>query len=243
MIKDLLQSMNNIYSDSNLNLHEKSILMYLIKQFNSKDGYSYPKYENIMEACSIGRRENISKNIKSLVTKVYITIKKVVGNKSHYFIEKYLHFVADKKEENIDSTVNQNSTLPQIEEVQVESKVEVKENATEEIKITHSSNASKIAKAFEHSNTLNISSWLLDRVSKIDETIVDIVLQEKPKTAKLFLVKCIERTLLSGLELAPIIRNTLNKYAKTDMDYLEASKTEYSSDFYMAYMDNQVGLI
>ena len=45
MIKDLLASMNDIYSDSNLNLKEKSILMYLIKQFNIKYNYAYPKYK------------------------------------------------------------------------------------------------------------------------------------------------------------------------------------------------------
>lgn len=80
--------------------------MYLIKQFNSNDGYAYPEYQHIMSACSIGRRANVSLAIKSLVTKGYITVKKVVGNKSHYFIEKYLHFVG----ENIDSNKNQNST-------------------------------------------------------------------------------------------------------------------------------------
>lgn len=40
MIKDLLESMNNIYSDSHLNLKEKSLLMYLIKQYNYNDGYA-----------------------------------------------------------------------------------------------------------------------------------------------------------------------------------------------------------
>ena len=54
MIKDLLASMNNIYSDSNLDLKEKAILTYLVKQFNIKDKYAYPTYENIMSATGIG---------------------------------------------------------------------------------------------------------------------------------------------------------------------------------------------
>ena len=88
-----------------------------------------------------------------------------------------------------------------------------------------------------------MSKWLLDRVAYIDETIVDIVLEEKPKTAKLFLVKCIERTIQAGLELAPIIKNTLSKYSKIDMDYAGAMATEYSSTFYMIYAEKQLGLI
>ncbi|MGG7212087.1 hypothetical protein ACQPUY_00565 [Clostridium nigeriense] len=123
MIKDLLASMNDIYSDSNLNLKEKSILMYLIKQFNIKDNYAYPKYEDIMSATGIGRRANIADTIKSLVVKGYITVKKTIGNKSHYFIERYLHFVGEKAQE-VDSNKKQNSTKAPTEETPVVEEVE-----------------------------------------------------------------------------------------------------------------------
>lgn len=262
MIKDLLASMNDIYSDSNLNLKEKSILMYLIKQFNIKDNYAYPKYEDIMSATGIGRRANVADTIKSLVIKGYITVKKVIGNKSHYFIEKYLHFVGEKTEE-VDSNKKQNLNENKTEEILVKKEVEIKESAikpiivrdckesgyqitideVEEEKIIQHPNNSKIAKTFEKSKSFKLSKWLLDRVAYIDETIVDIVLEEKPKTAKLFLVKCIERTIQAGLELAPIIKNTLSKYSKIDMDYAGAMATEYSSKFYMIYAEKQLGLI
>ena len=127
MIKDLLASMNDIYSDSNLNLKEKSILMYLIKQFNIKYNYAYPKYEDIMSATGIGRRANVADAIKSLVIKGYITVKKTIGNKSHYFIEKYLHFVGEKAQEvDSDEKVNSNKTL-------FEEKVETKDNSIKPI--------------------------------------------------------------------------------------------------------------
>lgn len=113
----------------------------------------------------------------------------------------------------------------------------------EEVKVKQHPNNSKIAKAFEKSKTFKLSKWLLDRVAYIDETIVDIVLEEKQKTAKLFLIKCIEKTLLAGLELAPIIKNTLNFYSKKDMDYAGAMTTQYSSKFYMTYAHKQLGLI
>lgn len=121
MIKDLLASMNDIYSDSNLNLKEKSILMYLIKQFNIKYNYAYPKYEDIMSATGIGRRANVADAIKSLVIKGYITVKKTIGNKSHYFIEKYLHFVGEKAQE-VDSDEKVNSNKTSVEEIKVETK-------------------------------------------------------------------------------------------------------------------------
>lgn len=262
MIKDLLAIMNDIYSDSNLNLKEKSILMYLIKQFNSKIGYAYPKYCDIMSATGIGRRENIAKTIKDLISKGYITVKKVVGNKSHYFIEKYLYFVGEKAQE-VNSNEKQKLSKNKTEEILVEEEVGTEESVikpiivsdcvesgfqisiddVEEVKVKQHPNNSKITKAFEKSKKFKLSKWLLDRVAYIDEAIVDIVLQEKPKTAKLFLVKCIEKTLLAGLELAPIIKNTLNFYSKKDIDYAGASQTKYSSDFYMIYTNRQIGLI
>lgn len=151
MIKDLLSSMNDIYSDSNLNLKEKSILMYLIKQFNIKDNYAYPKYEDIMSATGIRRRANIADTIKSLVIKGYITVKKTIGNKSHYFIEKYLHFVGEKVQEvDYDKKENFNS------ESNVEIEVEIKKNSEEPI----------INNTFKE-NEVGISEYSIEHQKKI----------------------------------------------------------------------------
>ena len=170
MIKDLLASMNDIYSDSNLNLKEKSILMYLIKQFNIKDNYAYPKYEDIMSATGIGRRANIAESIKSLVVKGYITVKKGVGNKSHYFIEKYLHFVGEKTEK-VDSHKKENLCDESNVEIQVKEEVETKNNVIEQI----------TTKVFKE-NEVVISEYSLEHQQKISLVLKQgINLTEKQK--------------------------------------------------------------
>lgn len=258
MVKDIFKSLNSIHRDSNLTLEEEYLLTILIKYHNVTDGYSYPTYEVLLSECSTSRRSKISKMIKGLKEKGYIEVVKVKGNKSHYYIKKHLFFI-----EKIDSDKIQNSTENKTEEITVKKEGEIKESAikpiivsdcresglqmaiddVEEEKIIQHPNNSKIAKTFEKSKSFKLSKWLLDRVAYIDETIVDIVLEEKPKTAKLFLVKCIERTIQAGLELAPIIRNTLSKYSKVDMDYAGVMATEYSSKFYMTYAEKQLGLL
>lgn len=255
MIKDIFKSLNSIHRDSNLTLEEKHLLTILLKYHNVAEGYSYPTYENLLEECSTNRRSKISKIIKGLKEKSYVEVVKVRGNKSHYYIKKHLFFV-----ENIDSNENQNSTGVKTEEVVVEEKVEATEGVIkpmvvsdckesglqmtiDEVKFTNSANGSKIAKNFESSQTFKITKWFLDRIAKIDETIVDMVLEEKPKTAKLFLIKCIEKSLMAGLELAGIIKNTLGFYAKKDEDYAGAMTTQYDSSFYMLYTNKQIGLI
>lgn len=155
MIKDLLQSMNDIYSDSNLNLKEKSILMYLIKQFNIKYNYAYPKYEDIMSATGIGRRANVADAIKSLVVKGYITVKKTIGNKSHYFIEKYLYIVGEKaKEADFDKNLNLSKTT--VEETPAKKEVEIKNDVVESV----------ITNAFKE-NEVDISEYSIEHQQKI----------------------------------------------------------------------------
>ncbi|WP_394897713.1 hypothetical protein [Clostridium butyricum] len=168
MIKDLLASMNDIYSDSSLNLKEKSILMYLIKQFNIKDNYAYPKYEDIMSATGIGRRANIAESIKSLVVKGYISVKKTIGNKSHYFIEKYLHFVGEKTEK-VDSGKKENLCDESNVEIQVKEEVETKNNVIEQI----------TTKVFKE-NEVEISEYSLEHQQKISLVLKQgIILTEK----------------------------------------------------------------
>ena len=92
MIKDLLKIMLSINADTNLNPNEKVILSNLILNHNIEMGYSFPTYENLMTALSTNRRAKVSDTLKSLVEKEYITIKKIKGNKSIYFVQKHLYF-------------------------------------------------------------------------------------------------------------------------------------------------------
>ena len=92
MNKDLLKSLNSIHTDNNLSLEEKYLLTILIKYHNVELGYAFPSYTVLMEECSTNRRAKISKILKSLVEKGYITIKKANGNNNLYVIHKHLYF-------------------------------------------------------------------------------------------------------------------------------------------------------
>lgn len=101
MVKDLLKSLNSIHNDNKLSLEEKFLLTILIKYHNHKLNYAYPSYEVLMAECSTNRKAKISKIVKSLSEKEYITIKKSQGNKNLYFINKHLYYIA--KDESTDS--------------------------------------------------------------------------------------------------------------------------------------------
>lgn len=111
MVKDLLKSLNSIHNDNNLSLEEKFLLTILIKYHNYKLNYAYPSYEVLMVECSTNRKAKISKIVKALSEKEYITIKKSHGNKSLYFINKHLHYI--EKIELTNSNNQKQSNNPQ----------------------------------------------------------------------------------------------------------------------------------
>ena len=255
MIKDLLQSMNDIYSDSNLDLKEKSILMYLIKQFNVKDNYAYPTYENIMSATGIGRRANIADTIKSLVVKGYITVKKTIGNKSHYFIERYLHFVGEKAQE-VDSDKKEKLNDESNGEIPVEGEVEIKGTSikpiivsdckesgiqmtidyVEEVKIKQHPNNSKIAKE----TNIALTPFYCEAFSHVDEVVLEMVLKkEKAKTATLLLKKCIRLSKQIGLEFAKEFINKVLKFKDYKDEY---DLTSENNEVYVYYIERKASL-
>lgn len=253
-----LKVAHELITDKNITSNEFRIYTYLLSLYNKAKKSSYPSIEVIAIRTNISI-STVKRSIKKLVALGYMKITKragINGNYNEYSEFKFL--VSNEKQDSTKASVEQtlgekeikteeSSTKESIRPLIVsdckESGLQITIDDVEEVKIKQHPNNSKIAKAFEKSKTFKLSKWLLDRVAYIDETIVDIVLQEKPKTAKLFLVKCIEKTLLAGLELVPIIKNTLNFYSKKDIDYAGASQTKYSSDFYMIYTNRQIGLI
>ena len=234
MIKDFLKSLNAIHKDTVLTLEEKHLLTILIKYYNVDKGYSYPTYEILLKECSTKRRSKISKIIKGLKEKNYIEVIKVKGNKSHYYVKKYLYLVKNSKIEE-----------KEVEDEVVKKVIENKEATIEDIKITKSAehkNNSKVAKLYSKSKTFKLTNWFMDRLAKVDETILDMVVnKDKAKTAKMFLIKCIERSLMAGLELAPILKNTLEYYSKIDLDYAFVKKTKLDTRFYVEYTDKKYG--
>lgn len=105
MIKDFLKILTCILEDKEIKPSEKVLLERLILYYNCEKGYAYPKYEHLMDSLSTNRRETISKNLKSLAEKGYITIGKAnKGNKNIYYIHKHLHFVENRKSESKNRT-------------------------------------------------------------------------------------------------------------------------------------------
>lgn len=202
MTKDIFTSLNSIHRDSNLTLEEKHLLTILIKYHNVEEGYSYPTYENLLEECSTSRRSKISKIIKGLKAKAYIEVVKVKGNKSHYYIKKHLFFIekidSDKKQ---DSTDEANLQRPVKEEVETkentikpiivsdckESGLQMTIDDVEPVKVKQHPNNSRIAKETK----IGLTPYFCEAFSHIDETVLEMALKEKSKSASLLLKKCI----------------------------------------------------
>ncbi len=89
MTKDYLKFRNAIKKDENLSLEESYLLEVLFDYYNVNCGYAFPSYDILMEDLKTKRRAKVSKLLKSLVKKGYISIKKV-GKKNTYTLLKYL---------------------------------------------------------------------------------------------------------------------------------------------------------
>lgn len=96
MTKDYLKFRNAIKKDTNLELEECYMLETLFDYYNVSNGYAFPSYEVLMSDLKTKRKAKISKILKSLVKKSYISITKV-GKKNTYKILKYLFLSNDTK--------------------------------------------------------------------------------------------------------------------------------------------------
>lgn len=250
MIKDIFKSLNSIHRDSNLTLEEKHLLTILIKYHNVEEGYSYTTYENLLEECFTNRRSKISKIIKGLKAKGYIEVVKVKGNKSHYYIKKHLFFL-----ERIDSNKNQDSTKVLVGEISVEEKSKNEENTiksimvsdfkesglqitiddVEEVKVKQHPNNSRIAKE----TNIKLTPFYCEVFSHVDETVLEMALREKAKTATLLLKKCIRLSKQIGLEFAKEFINKVLKFKDYKDEYDLASE---NNEVYVDYIERKVSL-
>lgn len=89
MAKDYLKFRNAIKKDENLSLEESYMLELIFDYYNISVGYAYPGYEILMSDLKTKRKAKVSKLLKSLVKKEYISITKV-GKKNTYKLLKYL---------------------------------------------------------------------------------------------------------------------------------------------------------
>lgn len=91
MKKDYLAFNNYILSQENLSLEEGYMMQVLFQCHNTTLGYAYPTYKALMKYCKTNRQAKISKILKSLVDKGYISIENH-GNNRYFIIgiEKYI---------------------------------------------------------------------------------------------------------------------------------------------------------
>ncbi|WP_270304760.1 helix-turn-helix domain-containing protein [Terrisporobacter petrolearius] len=110
---------NSIFDDESLTHTEFRVLTYLIRNYNSNLGYSFPTRKTMIEKCNMSK-DTLNKVLNSLEGRGYIT-RKTNSNKSGrnniYYIHKYLFIpLKDKVEvsEEINELIEQ-STIDEIE--------------------------------------------------------------------------------------------------------------------------------
>lgn len=201
MIKDLLKIMLSINADTNLNPNEKVILSNLILNHNIEMGYSFPTYENLMTALSTNRRAKVSDTLKSLVEKEYITIKKIKGNKSIYFVQKHLYFsgVAATSKIEKKSPVDSDGKAPLRDQIHIDEVIQDQDDPkvlqisdytgfnaeqSKELLKESGNNISKVIKAFDFTkrskdikDQFKFTKWAIKNPGKIE-------LEYKPKKAE-----------------------------------------------------------
>lgn len=166
MTKDYLKFRNAIKKDTNLNLEESYLLEVLFDYYNASCGYAFPPYEILMHDLKTKRRAKISKLLKSLEKKGYISIKKK-GKKNIYYILKYLFLNKSnsKVKQKHNAPVDSNGNIPVEGQMHVEEIINTKEHeevaaitgfnkkqADELLKVADNK-IEKIVQAFEYSKS------------------------------------------------------------------------------------------
>lgn len=149
MTKDFLKILNSIHKDNNLSLEAKHLLTILIKYHNHSLGYAFPTYENLLEECSTNRKAKISKILKELKEMEYITVKKIQGNKSIYYINKCLYYVENEvstNEVNIQTSDKEVKRKPLIVSDCKESGVQIEIEEVSEYTVEHQQKISLVLK-------------------------------------------------------------------------------------------------
>lgn len=92
---------NGIFEDTNLKHTEFRVLAFLIRNFNTSLGYSFPTREQIINSCKMNK-DTVGNVLKSLEEKGYITRKNnpyKAGRNTIYLIHKYLVIEKSSPEE------------------------------------------------------------------------------------------------------------------------------------------------
>lgn len=203
MIKDYLKFRNAIKKDTNLDLEEGYMLETLFDYHNVKSGYAFPSYQTLMSDLKTCRKAKISKILKSLVKKGYISITKV-GKKNTYKLLKYLFLSNDKKPVDSDGMPPMDGQVHFTEVVKDEPQTTETENDVMNITGFTQKQAGKVLKvakekvesiqeAFNYAitkgadNTYSYTVWAIKNIDKLRNAAakkvqVDTDRSYKPKT-------------------------------------------------------------
>ena len=197
MTKDYLQFRNAIKKDANINLEESYLLEVLFDYYNIDCGYAFPSYEVLMEDLKTKRRAKISKILKSLVKKGYISIKKN-GKKNTYYLLKYLFLNKSKSKvkQKDHAPVDSNGCIPVDGQIHVEDFLNTKEQQ-EVIEITKfnekqaaellkaaSNNLEKIVQAFEYAKSKGKAVFAYVRWCIKNLDVSELIIKKKKDNIK-----------------------------------------------------------
>lgn len=100
---------NGIFEDTNLKHTEFRVLAFLIRNFNTSLGYSFPTREQIINSCKMNK-DTVGSVLKSLEEKGYITRKNnpyKAGRNTIYLIHKYLVIENSSPEEVVETKIEE----------------------------------------------------------------------------------------------------------------------------------------
>lgn len=213
MTKDYLKFRNAVKKDNNLSLEESYMLEVLFDYYNISNGYAYPPYENLMADLKTKRRAKISKLLKSLVKKGYISIKKK-GKKNIYYILKYLFLNKSnsKVKQKHNAPVDSNGNIPVEGQMHVEEIINTKEHE-EVIKIT------------------GFNKKQADELLKVADKKVDKIVQafeySKSKGKAVF---AYVRWCIKNLDIASLIKRETNRVEKHKLKFYNFEQRHYNYD-------------
>lgn len=213
MTKDYLKFRNSIKKDNNLSLEESYMLEVLFDYYNVSNGYAYPPYENLMADLKTKRRAKISKLLKSLEKKGYISIKKK-GKKNTYDILKYLFLNKSnsKVKQKHNAPVDSNGNIPVEGQMHVEEIINTKEH--EEVAAITGFNKKQVDELLQASG------------NKI-EKIVQALEYAKSKGKAVF---AYVRWCIKNLDIASLIKRETNRVEKHKLKFYNFESREYDYD-------------
>ncbi|MGL5642693.1 MAG: helix-turn-helix domain-containing protein [Paraclostridium sp.] len=121
---------NRIFEDENLKHTEFRVLAYLIRNYNTSIGYSFPTREQIITSCKMNK-DTVGSVLKSLEEKGYITRKNnpsKAGRNTIYLIHKYLVIVESSPAEVVETKIEE-AIVEDVDYIEEENKLIADYNA------------------------------------------------------------------------------------------------------------------